>query len=74
MKPKGTFYAFPNISSLGKSSVEISELLLEKGRVATIPGAAFGKLGEDHIRLTFTNSEEELNEALRRIEEMLRLL
>jgi len=47
----------------------MSELLLERARVATIPGVAFGKQGEDHIRLTFTNSESELLEALRRIEE-----
>ncbi len=69
VKPKGTFYAFPNIFEFGKSSVAMSELLLERARVATIPGVAFGKQGEDHIRLTFTNSESELLEALRRIEE-----
>jgi aminotransferase len=71
VKPRGAFYAFPNISSLGKSSVAMSEFLLEKAKVATIPGVGFGKRGENHIRITFTNPEEELREAFKRIREVI---
>jgi aminotransferase len=71
VKPKGAFYAFPNVGSLEESSVTMSELLLEKARVATIPGIAFGRRGEAHIRLTFTNPEQELKEALDQIKETL---
>ncbi len=71
VKPRGAFYAFPNISSVGKSSVAMSELLLEKARVATIPGIGFGKRGEGHVRLTFTNPEHELREALSRIKDTI---
>jgi len=74
VKPRGAFYAFPNISSIEKSSVRMSELLLEKARVATIPGVGFGKRGEGHIRLTFTNSEDELREAVQRIKETIESL
>jgi aspartate aminotransferase len=49
----------------------MSEFLLEKARVATIPGVGFGKRGENHIRITFTNPEEELREAFKRIREAI---
>jgi len=74
VKPRGAFYAFPNISSVENSSVRMSELILEKARVATIPGVGFGKRGEGHLRLTFTNPEDELKEALRRIKETIESL
>ena len=73
-KPRGAFYAFPNVSQLGKTSVEMSDLLLERARVATIPGVGFGEGGEGHIRLTFANPEDESREALRRIKETVELL
>lgn len=71
VKPRGAFYAFPNISSLGKSSIAMSEYLLDKARVATIPGLGFGKRGDSHIRITFTNPEDELKEAIKRIREAI---
>jgi aminotransferase len=71
IKPRGAFYAFPDTSTIEKSSLRMSDLLLEKARVATIPGIGFGKRGEGHIRLTFTNPEDELKEALKRIKETL---
>jgi aspartate/methionine/tyrosine aminotransferase len=73
-KPRGAFYAFPNVSQLGKTSIEMSDLILERARVATIPGVGFGEGGEGHIRLTFTNPDDELREALRRIKETVELL
>jgi len=73
-KPRGAFYAFPDFSTLEKSSVTMSELLLEKARVATIPGVGFGKLGEGHLRLTFTNPDDELREALQRIRQTIQSL
>jgi len=73
-KPRGAFYAFPDVSQLGKTSVEMSDLLLEKARVATIPGVGFGEAGEGHIRLTFANPEDDLRGALRRIRDAVELL
>jgi aminotransferase len=66
--PKGAFYTFPNITALRKSSREVALHLIEDGRVATVPGAAFGKNGEGHLRIAYANSMENLEEATRRIE------
>jgi len=52
--PKGAFYAFPN-------------MLLEKTGVATIGGPDFGILGEGYIRLSYANSEENIEKAIERI-------
>jgi aminotransferase len=63
----GAFYAFPNISSFGKSSEDFAIDLLKKDKVATVPGSYFGKNGEGHLRLSFAASDEDLAEAIRRI-------
>ena len=66
-KPKGAFYAFPNIKSLGKDSFSVANELLEKAGVITIPGSAFGSCGEGYLRLSYANSQENLKEAMKRI-------
>ena len=68
----GGFYAFPNIRAFGKSSQDFAEELLEKARVVVIPGTAFGAMGEGYLRFVFANSEENLREALRRIDGYVR--
>ncbi len=45
--------------------------LLHEARVITIPGAAFGPTGENHIRMSFGGTESEINEAFDRIEQWL---
>lgn len=72
-KSKGSFYAFVNIKAFGKSSQEFAEELVEKARVVTVPGSAFGEMGEGYLRLVFANSDENLKEALRRIEEFVKI-
>jgi len=74
LKPSGAFYAFANISALKKSSMDVASHLLEKGRVATVPGAAFGKQGEGFLRLSFANSKENIEKALNRMKEALKEL
>lgn len=64
----GAFYVFPSIRSTGLSSEEFCENLLRKYKVAAIPGSAFGKSGEGHIRCCYAASVEDIVEALRRIE------
>lgn len=71
-KPAGSFYAFVNIKAFGKSSQEFAEELVEHARVVTVPGSAFGEMGEGHLRLVFANSDENLKEAVRRIDEYVR--
>jgi len=68
-KPKGAFYAFPDVSEAGKPSRQIVMELLETKGVCTTPGSVFGKFGEGHIRISYATSMETLSEALDRIEE-----
>ena len=71
-KSAGSFYAFANIKAFGKSSQEFAEELLENAKVVVVPGSAFGDMGEGYLRLVFANSDENLKEAVRRIDEYVR--
>ena len=73
-RPKGAFYAFPNISALGRPSSEIQDVWLNELNVAAIAGTSFGAAGADYIRLSFANSTENITEALDRIEAWVRAL
>jgi aspartate/methionine/tyrosine aminotransferase len=66
-KLEGTYLMFPNISSYGKSSREITDYLLKEGKVAVSQGSEFGPNGEGHIRMCIATSEEIINEALDRM-------
>ncbi len=73
-RPTGAFYCFPNLAAtyarLGVAgSVEFADLLLEKGRVAVVPGVAFGFDG--NVRLSFAASMKHIEEGLNRIEALL---
>ena len=68
LKPESTFYAFPNISSLGLSSWDFSKYLAKEHKVAVVPGSIFGKVGEGYVRLSFAASMEQLEEGIARIE------
>ncbi len=69
--PKGAFYAFPNIKDTGWKAKELASTLLEETGVATIGGPDFGILGEGYIRLSYANSEENIERAIERIAEFL---
>lgn len=66
-QPLGAFYVFADIRKFGMSSVEFCNRLLEEQAVVCIPGSAFGECGEGFIRISYTCSEEDLREAVRRI-------
>ena len=70
-KPQGAYFAFPNIKRFGMSSADMSEYLLEKGRVATAPGSAFGAMGEGHLRLLINSPVEEIEYGVARIAQTL---
>jgi len=55
-EPKGAFYAFADLSSLGMPSKEINDRLLEEAHIAALHGTAFGAAGEGYIRFSFANS------------------
>ena len=62
--PQGAFYAFPNVSSFGKSASWLAEYLLEEAGVALLPGTSFGRYGEGYLRLCFANSMENIQRAV----------
>jgi len=45
----------------------MADRLLEEAGVACLAGTSFGELGEGHLRLSYANSMENIQEALRRI-------
>ena len=65
--PKGSFYLFPSIKKTGLSSEQVAEKILKDAHVLTLPGNAFGKCGEGHLRICCTVSIEVLKEAFDRI-------
>ncbi len=69
MAPEGCYVAFADIRGTGLSAAQMQELLMEKARVAVVPGSArwFGQGAEGYIRLSFATSEDILTEALSRI-------
>ena len=77
-KPEGAFYLFPKCDSFyGKSdgektinnSSDLAMYLLEKGHVATVGGDAFGDPA--CFRMSYATSDENIREAMRRIQEAL---
>jgi aspartate aminotransferase len=75
-EPGGAFYAFPNVGAylangstggaLAKNTTELAKLLLDKARVALVPGDAFGAPG--YLRISYATSIERIEEGLRRME------
>ncbi|HBU69763.1 MAG TPA: aspartate aminotransferase [Elusimicrobia bacterium] len=79
LKPQGAFYVFPNVSGLfGKSvsgqkinsSLELAQVLLEKAKIAVVPGEPFGAPG--FIRLSYATSIENIKKGLDRFEEAVK--
>ena len=68
---KAGFFIFPNIKGTGMNGDEFSTRCLNEAGVALIPGSAFGKFAIDNVRLNFTISEENISNALEKINNML---
>ena len=66
--PRGSFYAFPDVTSSGLTEKNFAVGLLEKEKVAVVPGTAFGINGTGHVRACFATSYEQLIIACDRIE------
>ncbi len=70
-EPKGAFYAFPNIRGTGLSSQEFAEKAMYDAGVALLAGTAFGQYGDGYVRISFANSQENLQEAIERLRTIL---
>jgi len=80
-KPVGSFYTFPDFSAFyGKSfkgkkiegSIHLANFLLEEGKVALVPGIAFG--ADRNLRLSFAASMDTIKQGVDRITKALDLL
>jgi aspartate/methionine/tyrosine aminotransferase len=71
VRPQGAFYVFPNITGTGYSAKPLADKLLDEAGVACLAGTAFGEWGEGHLRFSYANSLENIQEALRRIKDCL---
>ena len=76
--PEGAFYVFPSVQGLvGRSleghvvqgSADLADLLLDKAKVAVVPGDAFGAPG--FLRFSYALSEEDMGVGLARLEALL---
>jgi aspartate aminotransferase len=70
-KPEGAFYIFPDITAFfGKKGIENADdfcmYLLNEAHVAAVSGTPFG--APECFRISYAASEEDLKEAIRRIE------
>ena len=79
LKPDGAFYVFPNVSTILekkfkgkviKKSVYLAQILLEKAKIAVVPGSAFGK--EGYLRLSYATSMENIVEGIERLERFVK--
>ena len=71
-KPEGAFYVYPNVSAyLGKpgaqTAMELAGRLLHEAHVVTVPGEAFGT--QQHIRLSYAVSHDDIEEGTKRMKE-----
>ena len=71
VKPGGAFYVFPKIEKNNLSSKNITDYLLEKKFLATVPGSAFGKNGEGFIRISYASNIDNLKKSISCLSEFI---
>lgn len=62
---RGAFYLFPRVSGCGLSSTDFAAALLEKEKVAVVPGVAFG--ADDYVRLSYAVSDDVITKGVERL-------
>lgn len=72
IKPDGAFYFFVKIPDGHPSSFDFAVQLVDKVRLAVVPGSAFSDFGEGYFRLSYAYSMETLSEGLDRLENYLK--
>jgi aspartate aminotransferase len=64
-KPDGTFYCFADFSAYEKDSNKLSEFLIDKVQVLTVPGKEFGLDG--HLRISYCGTIKDIQEGIERM-------
>ena len=73
-EPRGAFYCFPSIESTGLTSEAFCTRLLKEHKVVCVPGDAFGKSGEGHIRCCYATGLDRMLEAFSRMDRFIHSL
>ena len=63
--PDGTFYCFADFSAYEKDSLKLSNMLIDKVQVLTVPGMAFGLDG--YLRLSYCGGIKDITEGIERM-------
>jgi aminotransferase len=66
--PQATFYTFPDVTPTGLDGKTFATRLLQEGKVAVVPGTAFGKDATSFVRASFSTRYEKLEEACERMQ------
>ncbi|MGV8128206.1 MAG: pyridoxal phosphate-dependent aminotransferase [Methanothrix sp.] len=66
IEPEGAFYLFPKVGDGDAVAARLG-----KGGVIVVPGSAFGPGGKEHIRISYAAGRPQLEEALRRMKDIL---
>lgn len=67
--PKGSFFAWLPVPE-GFTSMEFTDLLLDKADIAVAAGSGFGESGEGYVRVGLLVDEARIVEAIQRIEKL----
>ncbi|MBR5528566.1 MAG: aminotransferase class I/II-fold pyridoxal phosphate-dependent enzyme [Clostridia bacterium] len=71
-EPEGAFYMFPRVTDGTESCDSFCHRLLNEGKVAIVPGTAFGDCGEGFARISYAYSVSHIEQALDRMEKFLK--
>ncbi|NJN54155.1 MAG: pyridoxal phosphate-dependent aminotransferase [Anaerolineae bacterium] len=64
---EGAFYLFPRFTHTSRNSLDLADALLDKAQIAGVPGIAFGRSGEGHIRFAISTAFSDLERAVERL-------
>jgi len=73
-EPEGAFYAFPSIKGTGLTSAEFEDRAMNQAGVALLSGSAFGEFGEGYVRLSYANSQDNIKQAIDKLDKMVRAI
>ena len=65
-RPDGAFYLFPSLPE-GVDGANVALKLLRETGVCTIPGDTFGEAGKNALRISYSTSLDQIEEAFERI-------
>jgi aminotransferase len=69
--PQATFYTFPDVTPTGLDGKTFATRLLQDGKVAVVPGTAFGNDGQDFVRASFSTRYAKIEEACDRMDRFI---